>query len=319
MINFGVDFALKNNTIEGSLEYYTRKGIDLIGYSPLDPTTGVNTFRGNTADMKGNGIDIILRSKNLNKQFKWYSTFLFSYAADKVTTYKVQQSAIWYYCNPSYISPIEGKPLYAMYSFKWMGLDPNNGDPQGYYSKQISKDYSAIFNSTDLSDLIYRGPANPTYFGSLRNNFSFKQLELSFNITWKMGYYFRRNSINYNDLFNGAAGHPDFENRWQNPGDENKTSVPSMPPNTNPNRNTFYAYSDVLIEKGDHLRLQDLQVSYQLNKNETRWLPMNQFRFYVYANNMGILWKANHKGIDPDYVSGIPNPRTIAAGLRIDF
>jgi hypothetical protein len=46
---------------------------------------------------------------------------------------------------------------------------------------------------------------------------------------------------------------------------------------------------------------------------------MNQLRIYVYANNLGILWRANNKGIDPDYVSGIPNPKTIAAGLKIDF
>jgi hypothetical protein len=206
-----------------------------------------------------------------------------------------------------------------MYSFKWMGLNPGNGDPQGYYEKEASNKYSEIINSKILSDLRYRGPASPIFFGSLRNNFNYKQLELSINITWKMGYYFRRNSINYDDLFNGAPGHLDFEKRWQHQGDENITSVPSMPPNANPSRSTFYAYSDVLIEKGDHIRLQDLQLSYQLNKNETRLLPMNQFRIYVYANNLGILWKANHKGIDPDYISSTPNPRTIAAGLKIDF
>lgn len=323
MVNFGVDFAIKNNIIEGSLEYYIRKGTDLIGNSPLDPTTGATIFRGNTADMKGKGADIVLRSKNINtKRFKWLSTFLFSYATDKVTDYKVQQSAIWYYCDPGFISPIAGNPLYAIYSFKWMGLDPQNGDPQGYYNKQISKEYGSIYNSTDFNDLIYRGPVNPIYFGSLRNNFSYKQLELSFTVTWKMGYYFRRNSINYYNLFNGPAeGHPDYEKRWQQPGDEEITSVPSMryiTPTTG-SRSKFYEYSDVLVERGDHIRLQDIQLSYQLNKNENRWLPMNQLRVYVYANNMGILWKANHKGIDPDYISGTPNPRTIAAGLRIDF
>lgn len=322
MVNFGIDFALKNNVLEGSLEYYLRKGTDLIGYSPLDPTTGVTIFRGNTADMKGKGADIVLRSKNLNKRFKWFSTLLFSYAADKVSSYKAPQSAVWYYCEPGYISPIAGKPLYSIYSFKWMGLNPQTGDPQGYYNKQISTEYSAIYNSTDLNDLIYRGPANPTFFGSLRNNFSYKQLELSFTITWKMGYYFRRSSINYNNLFySPVEGHSDYEQRWQQPGDEEFTSVPSMQyvNTTTASRSSFYAYSDVLIEKGDHIRLQDIQLSCQLNKKETRWLPMNQLRVYVYANNMGILWKANHKGIDPDYIAVIPNPRTIAAGLRIDF
>jgi len=89
--------------------------------------------------------------------------------------------------------------------------------------------------------------------------------------------------------------------------------------NTTANQSHFYKYSDVLIEKGDHIRLQDIQLSYQLNKNEKKWLPMNQLRIYLYANNLGILWKANNYGIDPDFITGIPNPRTIAAGLKIDF
>ncbi|WP_205512346.1 SusC/RagA family TonB-linked outer membrane protein [Longitalea arenae] len=322
MVNFGVDFATKNGILEGSLEYYLRKGTDLIGYSPLDPTTGVTQFRGNTADMRGKGADIVLRSKNINaRQFKWISTLLFSYTSDKVTSYKVKQSAIWLYCDPRLISPIEGKPLYSIFSLQWKGLDPQNGDPQGFYDKQISKDYRVILNSTNLDELIYRGPANPTYFGSLRNNFNYKQFELSFAISWKMGYYFRRNSINYNTLFTGgSAGHSDFEKRWQQPGDEAFTDIPSLRYVTAVERSNFYTYSDVLVEKGDHIRLQDIQLSYQLDKNEMKWLPVHQFRVYVYANNLGLLWKANDKGIDPDYISNaFPNPRTIAAGLKIDF
>jgi TonB-linked SusC/RagA family outer membrane protein len=320
MLNFGIDFAIKNSILEGSLEFYTRKGADLIGISPLDPTTGVTQFRGNTADMKGKGIDVVLRSKNINKRFKWNSTFLLSYTADKIASYKLPQSAIWYYADPQYMSPMAGKPLYSIFSFKWMGLKPETGDPLGYYNKEASTEYSSIINSKDLSDLIYRGPATPTYFGSLRNNFSYKQLELSLTITYKMGYYFRRNSINYNELFTSPVlGHADYEKRWQKQGDEQYTSVPSRIYNATIHRSTFYEYSDVLIEKGDHIRLQDIQLSYQLNKSEKKWLPMNQVRIYVYANNLGIIWKANDKGIDPDFISGIPNPRTIAAGLKIDF
>ena len=56
-----------------------------------------------------------------------------------------------------------------------------------------------------------------------------------------------------------------------------------------------------------------------LNKKETAWLPVNQVRFYIYANNLGIIWRANDKGIDPDFLFSIPTPRTIAAGLKIDF
>ena len=67
------------------------------------------------------------------------------------------------------------------------------------------------------------------------------------------------------------------------------------------------------------LRLQDIQLSYELIRSEHRKLPVHLLRFYVYANNVGILWKANHKGIDPDYVTGMPLPRTLALGTKINF
>ncbi len=41
ILNFGVDFRTKNNALSGSIDYYTKKGVDLIGVSPIDPTTGV--------------------------------------------------------------------------------------------------------------------------------------------------------------------------------------------------------------------------------------------------------------------------------------
>src|SRR5688500_17387942 len=144
--------------------------------------------------------------------------------------------------------PVEVNPLYSIYSFKWMGLD-KNGDPQGIFNKQISKEYNTIVNSTDISDLIYKGPANPILFGSFKNTVAYKQLELSFNITWKLGYYFRRNSINYyNMVYSSSPGNPDYALRWQNPGDELFTSIPAIkyPVNIDLDRNTFYTYSDVL-------------------------------------------------------------------------
>src|SRR5262249_922260 len=48
ILNLGVDFALKNKKLDGSLEYFMKTGKDLIGQSKLDPTTGVIQFTGNT-------------------------------------------------------------------------------------------------------------------------------------------------------------------------------------------------------------------------------------------------------------------------------
>lgn len=320
MLNLGLDFSSKNKRIEGSVEYYWRKGIDIIGNSPLDPTTGSSTFRGNTANIKGHGADILLTFKNLNKTIKWQTTLLFSHAIDKVTSYKQKQATIGRYLDSKFINPLQGNPLYSIYGLTWMGLDPLTGDPQGLLNNIISKDYNSINNSANFEDLKYIGPAAPTYFGSIRNTFTWKQFELSFTLAWKAGYYFRNNSVDYYTLFLGNPDHPDYANRWKKPGDEQITNVPSMPsyPATD-ERNLFYKYSTILIEKGDHIRLQDIQISYNFTKNQIPKLPMQSIRVYLYTNNLGIIWKANKKGIDPDYLSGYPDPRTISGGIKINF
>jgi len=322
MTNAGVDFAFRHDRVSGSLDYYIKRGRDLMGYSPIDPTTGFSIYKGNTADMSGKGLDLVLNIKSNDKVFRWYGTVLLSYATDKVTSYKGKQSNISYYYNTGVFNPLQGNPVYSVYALKWMGLDPQTGDPLGFLKGHTSNDYVSINTSTDFSDLIYKGPANPTMFGSMRNTLSWKQLELSFTITWKAGYYFRRTSITYDDLFRGSSpgpGHPDFDKRWQKTGDERNTNVPSMNYPGDPQRDAFYKYSEILVDKADHIRLQDIRLGYELNKEQVKKLHVRGAQLYVYANNIGLLWKANNKGIDPDYVTGIPNPRSVAIGVKIDF
>lgn len=320
MTNIGVDFFTLNNIFSGSLEYYLRHAKDLIGYSPLDPTTGMSAFRGNTADMKGQGMDVTFHIQNIHqKNVNWQSTILISFTKDEVTAYKVRQNSIGAYLNPDLFNPLEEKPLYAVYSLRWMGLDPLNGDPQGILNNVISKDYNALLNSTDFKDLHYDGPANPTFFGSIRNTVEWKRIQLSFNIAFKVGYYFRRPSINYYDLFSNSKGHTDFSLRWKKPGDEGSTYVPSMLYPNNERRDAFYKYSSVLVEKGDHIRLQDIRLSYDFNKEKLKQFSIQALQFYVYANNIGIFWKANKQHIDPDYIGGFPAALTLAGGVKIDF
>jgi hypothetical protein len=39
----------------------------------------------------------------------------------------------------------------------------------------------------------------------------------------------------------------------------------------------------------------------------------------MYANNLGLLWKANPVGLDPDFITGYPDPKTISVGFKADF
>ncbi|TCC98820.1 SusC/RagA family TonB-linked outer membrane protein [Pedobacter hiemivivus] len=317
--NTGIDFALKNEVISGSVEYYVKNGTDLLAQAPTDPTYGFSNFYGNVADMKGNGWDIQLNSRNLNGALKWNSNLIFSSAKQRVTTYlmPVSKSPVPYLGGG--ISPIVGKPLYNVFSYRWGGLDPLNGDPLGFFEGKQSKDYNKIYNTSPLDSLIHNGPVQPVVFGALRNTLSYRNFTLSFNISYKFGGYFRTTSVTYLGVNYGKGGHGDYALRWQQPGDENRTHVPSYVAVNNDNRDMFYRNSDVLVQKSDVIRLEDLNLSYALNKNMTRKLPFKSVSLFVYASNFGMLWKANHIEIDP-YYNNVPAERMkFAIGTNLTF
>jgi len=329
VLNFGVDFATQDDQFGGTLEYYTKIGLDLIGQSPVDPTTGVTSFTGNTANIRDRGLDLSFHANNRFGAFRWSSILLFSYVRDKVTRYNQIQAAVADYLSVGTLNPLVGHPLYSVYALRWEGLNDSTGNPKGYLNGngqmpgQVTENYNAVLSSPDLSNLVYKGSANPTIFGNWRNNVFWRKWGLSWNIAYRLGFVFRRTSISYTNLFDGTSpGHPDYDRRWQNPGDELRTNVPSLPtPNfsTDQPRDNFYQYSEPLVENGDLIRLQDVQFTYDISRIGHPKLPMENLRIYLYGNNLGIIWKANHAGVDPDFVNSIPNPRTLALGIKASF
>jgi len=327
MINLGIDFGTKDNRVTGSVEAFYKKSVDLFGNSPIAPTSGLLQYFGNVAGTKGHGIDVALNSNNLRiGRFQWESRLMYNYVVDKVAKYDVK-STVSTYINQnapqSNIVPLEGADVYGVYSYKWAGLDPANGDPMGYLDGKLSKNYAAILASNSFDNLNYSGPARPRHSGSLRNTLSFGNLSLSVNITGKFGYYFRRESIsNVGDILSGGQGNADYLMRWQQPGDEQHTTVPSI--QYTPfdfDRATFYKYSSVLVTKGDHIRIQDITVNYQISRNQWKKLPFRQMSIYSYVNNVGIIWRANKLNMDPDLFNGygIPPVKTWTFGIKGNF
>ncbi len=330
-VNIGIDFGLRNKLITGSFEYYHKNGVDLFGPTPLDYTTGllVSFIDKNVASMAGNGIDVSLQSVNISRKFRWTTNFLLSYYTDKITDYYYPSSFASALINGGEnVNSIVGKPVYSIVSYKWAGLNGSNGNPQGYLNGSVSEDYDGIaFSNTSTGFkgldnlLVYSGSALPKFFGSLMNTFACKGFSLSININYKIGYYFRKVSLDYSHLFtNGAyAGSGDYAKRWQHSGDELKTNIPSLAYPEISNRDAFYSNSEATVLKADNIRLQFINLSYEIRKAQFPKLPFSSAQLYLNGSNLGILWKANREGIDPDFGTGIPAPKNIAIGLRAYF
>lgn len=325
MLNIGVDFTTKNSRLTGSIEYFHKKGTDLFGYAEIDYTGGIgSTILKNAASTKGNGIDLELNSSNLTiQEFRWSTNLNLSYFRDIVVSYlNNSQSVSAVLTNNAAITGVVGNPAYGIYSYKWGGLDHLTGNPQGYLNGELSTNYSKLTGSNiTYNDLNYHGSAVPTFYGSLGNTLIYKDFSLSARFMFKMGYYFRKRTILYNDLFSSGRGHADYRNRWQHPGDELNTDIPSMIyPGTNA-RDNFYKGSEVLVRKGDHIRLQYINFAYQMNKDKYKFLPVKSISLYANIANVGLIWTANKEKTDPDYLgeNALKPSRTFSLGIRADM
>ena len=318
LTNIGVDFGFKQNRFSGSIDYYWKENKDLLGENILDPTVGISTLGGaniiyqvNYADLETKGFDIDVVSNNLLGSLKWSSNFILSYSSNKITRYHAKNDgSIYPYFQSMVAPPQEGVSRDVIYSLPWNGLSADNGNQYVTLNGELSQDYAKYITSMKVEDLVRNGTSVPPLTGSIRNSFSFRNIDLSFNILMKIGYHFRRNSIVYQSLFSSFVGHKDFSNRWSMPGDELTTTVPAFPSSISSTQDNVYKYSDILVEKGDHIRFHDVHMGYRF-KN-----------FYVqgYARNLGIIWRANKQKLDPDYpLARYPAPKTFGIKLQTTF
>jgi len=320
-INIGLDFTALKKRLIGTAEVYFKRGTDLFGLAPVDYTIGINSaalFR-NLASMGAHGIDLNLTSRNLTGALQWQTSLLVSYYADKTLSYYDAPGSLFRPTSGQTISPLIGKALYGISSYRWAGLD-KDGDPQGYLNKQLSKDYLGIyFSATSPDSLAYEGTGSPKYFGNLSNTFSWKGFSLTANISFKLDYSFRRPSTDYENLFSAGRYGSDITQRWIKPGDELHTNVPSLSYPLAPLRGNFYYASAIYVLRADHIRFEYINLSYDLMEKLMKSARLRSLQVYANATNLGILWRKNDQHLDPEYPDVLAPYHTYAVGIRAGF
>ncbi|MBC8988181.1 TonB-dependent receptor [Pedobacter sp. N36a] len=324
--NVGLDFATKGSRIQGSIDYYTKKASDLIGKNYLAPSTGIiedvtpaiNNLI-NYANMQTKGFDLQLTSQNLVGKFNWETTLLLSYTKNKITNYSSREAAGLsdYFADPA--PPRIGTSRDVIYWLPWAGLDHNKGAPLVNQNGNFTINYQQYIENFNPAELL-QGLSVPPLFGSIRNTLSYKNMQVSATVSFKTGYVFRKRSMYSGEEYLEVPNYNmDYFKRWKQPGDELATNVPAA--------STFdiyqgqvYGSSAAVIAKGDHVRMQDVTISYAFNGNLLKKLNIQNFRLYGYARDLGIIWQADKSGIDPDYPNAAyPTPASYAIGIQASF
>jgi TonB-linked SusC/RagA family outer membrane protein len=317
-LNMGLDYSMFNNRVSGSVDYYIKHSDNLINGALLDPTVGFGSATINSASIFSKGSDVVINTLNTTGSFKWRTSLLFNYVNFKVIKDLSPPSSAGLVSDGTYIFPVPNYNPYVIVSYKWAGLDPKTGDPQGYVNGAVSKNYEDI-EQNPISAQVVSGSALPPIFGTFRNTVDYDRFSLAANITYKFDYYFRKPTTNYGTLITTGQGYTDFDQRWQKPGDELHTNVPSFIYPDDPLRDLFYQESSINVLRADNIKLTDIYLSYDLS-DKVRYVGIKSLQVYFYTSQLNlILWKANHAGIDPDLLYGIEPPKTYSIGLKANL
>ncbi len=327
-LNIGLDAGFLNNRINFSADWYKRNNYDLIGITNTMGIGGEVQKYGNIATMKSNGIELTLSTKNIQtKDFSWTTDFIFSHTHNEVTKLKTTKRVIDLVSGSGFAQ--EGRAVRSIFSIPFRGLN-NEGLPT-FLDQDGNVSTTGVYfqESENLGFLEYSGCADPTETGSLGNIFAYKGIKLNIFLTYSFGNVIRLDPVfkkSYTDL---TSMPKEFKNRWEVPGDEERTNIPviaSVRQNKNDTRLSYaynaYNYSTERIAKGDFIRMKEISLSYDFSKAFVQKLGLSTLSLKLQGTNLFLLY-ADKKlnGQDPEFFNtggvAVPVPKQFTLTLRM--
>lgn len=299
-LNTGIDFSLFNSRVTGSLDIYRKISDDLLGFTPVDPTTGWTFVYSNLGSMSNRGIEIQLNSKNiLKKDFTWNSIFTLSKNVNKII--ELKRGLPLTVASKIGGSQLEGYTAFPLFGYDFIGLN-NLGNPMVRGNKG---DTLLAFAQAGINDPLHAGTTQPVWSGGLTNIVTYKNFTLSFLIIYNFGHKMRQD---VNTFYSGRLNrnYPVyFMDRWRNPGDEQFTDVPRYEPSTSQNNTStryvnFYSEGMNNIVSAAYAKLRDLTLTFNFPAADLKKIKMTNLAVYGQINNI-LLWTKNKHDIDPEY------------------
>ena len=337
--NVGVDMGFLGDRISIIADYYKRNNFDLIGTAYTQGAGGVISKMANVADMKSSGVEFSLSTVPVKtNRFTWNLDFNYTHATNEITKLNTADRAVDLVTGAGY--GVEGYPVRALFSYEFAGLN-GEGLPQVYNEAGNVTVGDLNFQETEnLTDyLVYEGPGEPVWNGSLGNTFSYDfgkggKLSLNVYVTYSGGNKVRLDPV-FHYAYSDLSSLPrEFKNRWMVSGDENMTDIPTVATKNQVDRYgstnlstayNAYNYSTARIAKGDFVRMKEIAITYGLPNDvvrKTRVLSSASLK--ISGTNLFLIYADDAlNGQDPEYVNagGVASPisKQFTATLRLGF
>jgi TonB-linked SusC/RagA family outer membrane protein len=307
--NYGVDFAVLNNRLSGTVEYYITKTNGLLQSVTLPGTSGVGSYTANVGNTQNKGIEFAVQGTILQTHsgWTWDAGINMSFNRNKVTKLAsgvtADQSNWWFV----------GHPINVIYDYQKIGLWKDAADSAGGHENilqpggnvgTIKVKYTGGYGTNGVP-LRAIGPddrqvmnADPVFTGGFNTRVSYKGFDFS-----AVG-IFQNGGILISTLYNSSG----YLNLMS--GRRNNVKVDYWTPNhTNakyPNPagqisgdNPVYG-STLGYFSASYLKISTLTLGYNFAKWAKRF-GIPSARLYVTAQNPFVTFSPYHKetGLDP--------------------
>jgi TonB-linked SusC/RagA family outer membrane protein len=294
--NLGIEFAVFNNRLQGSFEWFNRVSDNLLFDVPLPVSTGYASVWQNIGSMKNYGVELQLGYNAVRtKNFNWRIDLNLTHFKNEITKLPPNQQEKGIVNGTKKL--LVGHSIYDFWLREYAGVDASNGDAL-YYQDVLDANGKAtgqrtVTNVYNNGTYYYKGSALPDVTGGLTNSFNYKNFDLSFLLTFSYGGLFYDG--NYASIMHrgsaGTAWSTDILGRWQKPGDV--TTIPRL-------QNAIAGQDGVstrFLFDGSYLNVKNITLSYTMPKSLANRAKLDGLQIFCNVDN-AYLFTA-HKGMDP--------------------
>ena len=344
--NLGIDARFLRQRLSLTFDAYIKNTKDWLVQAPVLATAGTEGPIINGGDVKNKGIELGLSwNDQIGKDFIYSVGANFAYNHNEVGAIPTKDGIIHGATKQIYNGAEEfyraenGHAIGYFYGYKTAGIFQNQQDINEWIAagngvmqknvkpgdvKYVDVDHDGVIGDADKVDL---GNGLPKYTFGFNFTLGYKGLDLSANFTGAAGFQIAQS---YRDP-NSPQGNYSRRilKRWTGEGTSNE--IPRVTYGDVGN----WSFSDLYLQDGDYIRLQNLTLGYDFKKLIS-WKGLSKMRLYFQVQNLFTLTK--YDGMDPEigsyngtdgnssdsWVSGVdmgyyPHPRTFIVGVNLAF
>lgn len=335
--NFGIDFGLANDRLQGSIDLYTKTDKNQLLGIPAHAEYGYKTAQESGMSVNNKGAELLLSYAAFQSKtgFSWTPTLNIGYNANKLLALpgglkeliigdhllRVGESIdrFWLFNNEGIYNSVDEIPVVDGKRLQFTGTPLEPGDPKW---RDLNGDRNIDNKDKDLF-----GHSLPVVVGGLNNDFRYGKWSFGMNLYFNLG----RSVINQRmsnslDFINKEGGNT-FESvreitYWEKRGNRGEYPLYNPWSSVIP----FRVDQDLFLENASFLKMRSLSAGYDLTSVLAKGkVKINSLYVYAMANNVFTI--TPYKGMDPEMVSytgydagyGMPLPRVYTLGLKMNL